>query len=230
MSATRPAGLLAGVLGAAGLVVSAAVVVSAEPAPAPNALPSALAVVPAQTVEPPRDRSATPPVTGPVTGPATGPITGRAARAVSPVGLAIAAVGFSAPVRPVGATGEGQMALPADPRVLGWYRFGPSIGPHARGSAVLAGHLDSVRFGLGPLVRLRDVRPGDRVRVVGSDGSLRAFVVRRVDRYDRRSLPAELFARRGPLRLRIITCGGAYDADRGGYQQNLVVTATPTPL
>ncbi len=227
MSGTRPAvpagllaGLLAGVLGAAGLVVSAVVVVPAEPAPGAHALPPLppAPVVPARSVEPPRDGSVTPPVTR------------RAARAVNPVGLAIAAVGFSAPVSPVGATGEGQMALPADPRVLGWYRFGPSIGPHARGSAVIAGHLDSVRFGLGPLVRLRDVRPGDRMRVLGSDSSTRTFVVRRVDRYDRRALPAELFARRGPLRLRIITCGGAYDPDHGGYQQNLVVTATPTPL
>jgi hypothetical protein len=27
----------------------------------------------------------------------------------------------------------------------------------------------------------------------------------------------------------VITCGGAYDAKAGGYQQNLVVTAVPKP-
>ena len=48
-----------------------------------------------------------------------------------------------------------------------------------------------------------------------------------VRRYDRQALPEELFARTGTERLRIITCGGDYLPDEGGYQQNLVVTAVP---
>jgi hypothetical protein len=36
-----------------------------------------------------------------------------------------------------------------------------------------------------------------------------------------------VFARTGAPRLRLITCGGEYDVDAGGYQQNLVVTAVP---
>ena len=43
----------------------------------------------------------------------------------------------------------------------------------------------------------------------------------------RQALPAELFSRRGPERLHVITCGGEYLPDAGGYQQNLVVTAAP---
>ncbi len=38
---------------------------------------------------------------------------------------------------------------------------------------------------------------------------------------------AELFARSGPARLTVITCGGPYLADQGGYQDNVVVTAVP---
>jgi len=45
--------------------------------------------------------------------------------------------------------------------------------------------------------------------------------------YDKQALPAELFDRQGPARLTLITCGGAFDPDRGGYQQNYVVVARP---
>ena len=93
---------------------------------------------------------------------------------------------------------------------------------------VLAGHLDSKRYGLGPLVGLREVDAGDGVRVTRSDGTAKRYTVLEVRRYDRQALPEEVFARTGPERLRIITCGGEYLPDEGGYQQNLVVTAVPS--
>jgi hypothetical protein len=141
------------------------------------------------------------------------------------VDVEIAAIDYRAAVRPVGVAPSGAMELPADPRVLGWYRFG--AGPTEPGSAVLAGHLDSLRFGLGPLVRLRDIEVDDSLTVGLSDGGRLEYVVVRVDRFDRDALPGSLFSRSGPRILRIITCGGEYDADSGGYQSNLVVTAVP---
>ncbi len=135
-------------------------------------------------------------------------------------------IGIDAPVRPVGVRPDGQMRLPADPSVLGWYRYGSAPGDPA-GTTVLAGHLDSRRFGLGPLVRLRDMEVGDTFSVASRDGTDRRYSVSRVTRYDRQSLPADLFSRTGPERLHLITCGGAYDAGSGGYQLNLVVTAVP---
>ncbi len=203
---------MAAALGAAGLAVSSVVVEDALPAPPP-----------AGEVRRP---VAAVPVAQPVAQPVATTVR-RPARA-RPVALTIGAVGLAMPVRPVGATADGQVALPPDPAVLGWYRYGPSAGPGARGSAVLAGHLDSVRFGVGPLVALRDVATGDAVGVGLSDGRTRRFVVSRVDRYDRhQALPAALFARVGPHRLRVVTCGGSYRPEAGGYQQNLVVTAVP---
>lgn len=145
----------------------------------------------------------------------------------TPVRLAIGSIDLDLPVRPVGVAADGQMELPASPSVLGWYRFGALPEPDASGSAVVAGHLDSRRYGLGPLVRLRDVEVGDPVRVVSSDGRVEAYVVTQVQRFDRQGLPTEIFARTGPSRLRVITCGGEYLPDAGGYQQNLVVTAVP---
>ena len=152
--------------------------------------------------------------------PTSGPVLAPAVRLTAPT------VGLDLPIRPVGVARDRQMALPADPTVLGWYRYGPAPGA-GRGSVVLAGHVDSRRFGLGPLVRLRDMEVGDRIQVTRDDGTRRAYLVRSLRRYDRQALPAEIFSRTGAERLRLVTCGGAFLPERGGYQENLVVTATP---
>jgi hypothetical protein len=54
-----------------------------------------------------------------------------------------------------------------------------------------------------------------------------AFAVTSSTYYNKQALPAALFGRQGPPRLTVITCGGAFDAERGGYQQNYVVVAEP---
>lgn len=143
------------------------------------------------------------------------------------MGVQVASADIDSVVRPVGVAKDGQMALPPDPAVVGWYRFGPTPGS-GTGSVVLAGHPDAVRYGLGPLVGLREVEEGDEVDVSRADGTVIEYTVVDVTRYDRQALPAALFARTGPERLRIITCGGEYLPDDGGYQENLVVTAVPS--
>jgi hypothetical protein len=143
-----------------------------------------------------------------------------------PVRVRIGSAGLDSAVKPVGVSRDGQMALPADPKVLGWYSFGPPPGGGS-GSVVLAGHLDSTRFGIGPLVGLREVDPGDEVGVTRSDGTRGRYTVVDVHRYPKQALPSALFARTGPERLRIITCGGDFQPGNGGYQENLVVTAVP---
>jgi hypothetical protein len=53
------------------------------------------------------------------------------------------------------------------------------------------------------------------------------FRVDSVRLISKRAVPlAEVFDRDGPARLRIVTCGGPYVPARGGYQDNVVVTAT----
>ncbi|QOV47818.1 class F sortase [Streptomyces chromofuscus] len=136
-------------------------------------------------------------------------------------------LGVRAPVDPVGVTGDGQVRVPEDPRRVGWYRFSPPPGASA-GSAVIVGHVDSDRGGLGVLVALADVRRGDRVLVERSDGGSVAFRV-----VSRRTLPKEdlaesgAFRRDGSAALTLITCTGPFLPDDGGYRNNLVVTAVP---
>jgi Sortase domain len=143
-----------------------------------------------------------------------------------PASVRVRAVAIESPVRPVGVARDGQMQLPADPDLLGWYRHGPRPGA-GRGAAVMAAHVDTVEDGLGVLARLFQVRRGDPVVVTGLSGQRRTYRVTAIRWYDKQALPARLFARTGPHRLHLVTCGGEYDADRGEYQQNLVVTAIP---
>ena len=143
-----------------------------------------------------------------------------------PVRLRVPGAALDARVVPVGVADGRQMRLPDDPRVLGWYRFGaaPRSGT---GSVVLAGHVDSREYGVGPLARLSGVRAGDVVEVALGPGRRSSYRVDSVERFDRQALPTSVFARTGPERLRIVTCTGPYLPEQGGYQQNLVVTAVP---
>ncbi|TCC34626.1 class F sortase [Kribbella sindirgiensis] len=147
-----------------------------------------------------------------------------AKRSTAPIRLQIQAIGIDMPVLPVGVAPNGQMDLPPDPATIGWYRFGPSLDSPA-GSVVLGGHLDSKEYGVGPLVRLRELQPGALI-VLRSAGSTATYRVGDVEQVRKTSLALDrVFARDGSRALRIVTCGGPYNRDRGGYRDNLVVTA-----
>src|SRR5690606_13771290 len=102
--------------------------------------------------------------------------------------------------------------------------------PGQVGSSVILGHVDSL---VGPAVfyRLRELTAGNRIDVRLSDGDLVQFRVVRVATYKYQDFPAEQVyagtARRATLNL--VTCGGEYDADRGGYQSNVVVFTERVP-
>ena len=103
------------------------------------------------------------------------PVDGRRAFAVPlPVtaahhrsGSASRGVGLDAPVTPVGVADGRQMRLPDDPRCWAGTASDRPPAP-APGRSVLAGHVDSRAYGVGPLARLSGVRAGDVVEV-GSD-------------------------------------------------------------
>jgi sortase (surface protein transpeptidase) len=120
----------------------------------------------------------------------------------------------------------GLMDLPDRPSRIGWYSYGPRPGAPS-GSAVLGGHVDSRRYGIGPLDDLHRLSRGDEIIVRTTSGSFH-FEVDSVRMISKQALPvSEIFARNGSPRLRIVSCGGAYVPSRGGYAQNIVVSATP---
>jgi Sortase domain len=144
----------------------------------------------------------------------------------APVTLAVPALGIEAPVDPVGVRRDGQMTVPDDVDRVGWYRFGPV--PGGAGSAVLAGHVDDGEQGLGELAPLRETRVGAEVLVTDAAGSTTRWRVVSRERIDKQALPVDrLFAREGPPRLVLVTCGGEFLPEQGRYESNVVVVAEP---
>lgn len=159
----------------------------------------------------------------PVTSAAVPPPAAR----IAPDRLVIESIGVDMPVVDVGVEPGGQMQLPVDPAVAGWYRYGPDAAATA-GHVVLAAHVDAVDYPIGPLANLRDVAVGSTIAVMAADGSTRTWVVESLTYYEKAALPTdELFAREGDPALVVITCGGPFDASTGHYRDNVVAIAKP---
>jgi LPXTG-site transpeptidase (sortase) family protein len=191
---------------------------------------------PSQSAAPPSDAATAPPERGIAAAvDAARPERGNAAAPESAPGTAqdppprrvlVPRAGLDAEVGPVGVTDRGDMAVPDDPSMAGWYRYGPAPGG-ARGSAVLVGHVDSESGDLGEFLALYDVRRGDRVEVRRAGGEpVHYRVVSRVT-VPKDDLPPSAFRRSGAPVLTLITCAPPYEPERGGYVSNLVVTAEP---
>ncbi len=148
-------------------------------------------------------------------------------RVPAPRRLTVSARGVDMPVQPVGVLDGGGMRLPDNPSTAGWYRFGPAPASD-KGSIVISAHVDSLRWGLGPMARLRDLPTGTRVRVVDTAGTRHVYEVVETERFRKRELPVRrLFDREGPTRLTLITCGGTFDTVSRTYSDNVVIHAEP---
>ncbi len=155
--------------------------------------------------------------------------TGSPSQASFPVPrrLAIRAIDVDTRILPVGLESDGAIEIPADIRLVGWYELGVPPGAD-RGSAVLVAHRDGREQGRGVFYDLGRLRPGDDIVVRDDAGEALTYSVVAREAIRKRGLPyEELFAVDGPPRLTLISCGGEYDASRGGYQDNIVVTAIP---
>jgi LPXTG-site transpeptidase (sortase) family protein len=124
----------------------------------------------------------------------------------------------------------GELQVPVRAQHVGWWDGGAEAGDPF-GSVVLAGHVDSKTEGLGFFARLLQVRRGEVVVLRGS-GHTASYRVESVVsvRKDALATSSGAFDQAAGHRLVLITCTGAYDASRGGYEDNLVVTALPVGL
>jgi LPXTG-site transpeptidase (sortase) family protein len=137
--------------------------------------------------------------------------------------------GSHAPVLPA-STVDGQLVVPERVQRVGWWDGGAEAGDPF-GSVVLAGHVDSATDGIGYFARLLKVKAGEVV-VLRGDGHSASYKVNSVVSVPKNALATEsgAFDQTGDHRLVLITCTGAYDRARGGYEQNLVVSAAPMGL
>lgn len=144
-----------------------------------------------------------------------------------PQRLEIDGIAVDAPVVPYGVNSRtGQMAVPRNVSDVAWYEYGPS--PGEPGSAVLAAHVDRSGQGPGVFFRLRELQPGDQVRVSYDDGAAESFVVEARVTYDKDEIPLDtVFSRQGSPVLTLVTCGGGFSESAQTYDSNVVVYAVP---
>jgi hypothetical protein len=138
-----------------------------------------------------------------------------------PVAVSIPRIRVRSRLVPLGLEENGELETPR-PADVGWYSRGPS--PGALGPAVIAGHVTWN----GPAVfyRLGTMRRGDQVSVTRKDGKTAVFTVTRVAQFSQSRFPTrEVYGPIDHAGLRLITCGGTYDAARHKYLDNVVVFA-----
>jgi hypothetical protein len=178
----------------------------------------------AATLRPVPTQPATPTRTGPVVDVSRAPATlPPVVEPAVPVRLTIASIDAELPVVPTGVTDDGAMEIPDDPRVAGWYRYGPDPTSDV-GAVVVSAHIDS-RERVGPLARLGRVSAGDEVVVTTAEEEVR-YVIERVDSYPKTVIDLDaVFDRGGSPRLHIVSCGGEWDASSGAYEDNVVAVA-----
>ena len=81
-----------------------------------------------------------------------------------------------------------------------------------------------------PWPPLREAEVGDEVVVTDSAGTTTRWRVVSRELIQKQVLPLDrLFAREGPPRLTLITCGGPFLPEFGSYRDNVVVVAEPLP-
>ena len=143
----------------------------------------------------------------------------------TPVRIAIPALQVSADITNLGLNRNGTVEVPDNPDEAGWYRKGPK--PGEPGSAVILGHVDS-KVGPAVFYRLKNLDRGDQIGVKLDSGMMAYFEVARVAHYANEDFPRQKVYADKPDRpaLNLVTCGGRYDEEAGGYQSNVVAYTT----
>ncbi|MEV0128352.1 class F sortase [Dactylosporangium sp. NPDC050688] len=150
------------------------------------------------------------------------PDDGPGAGDAPPTRLRIASLGVDTGLEQLVVDGTGQLQSPKAYEEAGWFAAGTA--PGDPGPAVLAGHVDS-RTGPAVFYKLHELKAGDRVEVQRG-GAWLTFTVTAREHYAKARFPSDRVYGPTPLpELRLITCGGDFDAARHSYRDNVVVYA-----
>jgi hypothetical protein len=140
-----------------------------------------------------------------------------------PVRVQIPAIGVDSELMDLGVQDDGTLEVPPAGFPAGWFTDAPT--PGELGPAVIAGHVDWAGSP-GVFADLRDVVVGDEVTVAREDGSTAVFRVSQVGQFAKDAFPtAAVYGDLDHAGLRVITCGGAFDAGARSYLDNTVVFA-----
>ena len=153
-----------------------------------------------------------------------------AAVPLAPNRIVIPALKAVAPIVDVSTTPDGELQIPENPKVVGWWSPGSKPGA-AKGTAILAGHINFNGVS-GTLADIGKLKPGDEVDIYGTHNADHRtkvkFAVTGVRTYHKTKLPyQEIFDQSSIGRIAIVTCGGPFDASTGNYLDNIVAFAVP---
>jgi hypothetical protein len=211
------------VLAVAAVIVLVIAVRAQRHAPQPPpAAASPVNVVPTTSaaVVPPPPRSSAPSATAPKV---RGPILPRSL----PVHLTVPAIGVDTSLKQIGLTPQGEIRTPPLDRDSHAYWLTVSPTPGQLGPAVIIGHVDSAAYGPAVFFRLGDLRQRDTIAVTRADGTTAVFEVERVVSYLKKDFPTlQVYGNTDHAALRLITCGGDFDAAHHNYLSNIVVYAS----
>jgi hypothetical protein len=169
-------------------------------------------------------------VPAPSPGATTAPAKSGGLRRSPPARLDIPAIGVHTAVAAIGLRRDGTLDTPPlrSDAPAGWYRGSPT--PGEPGPAIVVGHVDTARDGPAVFFRLRELKAGDTLSVRRTDRSVARFKVTKVASYLKKAFPSdEVYGPTAVPALRLITCGGSFDRDRGSYRSNIVVFAVAVP-
>jgi LPXTG-site transpeptidase (sortase) family protein len=141
-----------------------------------------------------------------------------------PVHIAIPAIDVSARIVPLGLNPDRTLEVPTNLADTGWFTKGPE--PGERGAAVVAGHVASLS-GPGVFYRLRELQPGDVIRIRLRDGEVVRYQARSMIVVPKTVFPTtRVYAQTTRPTLRLITCSGTLDASTGQHPDNRIVFAS----
>lgn len=140
---------------------------------------------------------------------------------INPARIQIPSLDIDTGVIPVGLLDNGEMEVPEETDVTGWYDRG--VQPGEVGNSVIAGHVDSKE---GPAIffYLKDIEAGEEIIVTDENGVELTFEVKKKESYPTDESPIEkIFGPSDKRNLNIITCTGSFDREQHLYPDRLVV-------
>jgi LPXTG-site transpeptidase (sortase) family protein len=145
---------------------------------------------------------------------------------IIPTSIEIPSIDAKSSLVQLGLNADKSVEVPpvAQPLLAGWYKYSPT--PGQDGPAVILGHIDGDHQE-GIFWRLHEMKTGDKVMVGRQDGSTLTFTVSKVDEIAKSAFPTSaVYGNTPDPELRLITCGGAFDASAHNYLDNIIVYAT----
>lgn len=155
----------------------------------------------------------------------------RALGGSAPVRICVPDIHVDAQVMQLGLNADRTVQVPplSQVRVAGWYKY--SAAPGSVGPTVVLGHVNSAQYGDGVFLDLALTHAGDKVVVYRGDGRVATYRIDRVQQVSKSRFPSQAVygATSGPA-LRLVTCGGRFDASTGSYNDNIIAYGTLTSL